>query len=149
MKIKLLLLSVLLILFIQQACKTTKKDVKLSHSYLKTVEIDDFDTSQLGKNFDIKTRQHLIGTWQMLINDDGTYRVIKDNRYLISGDYTIKENTISLTDMGGSAACLGDNMLIGEYSIILGKNKVTFTPIHDDCSNRKFIISGKPWEVQE
>jgi hypothetical protein len=82
----------------------------------------------------------LDGVWTITFKS-GKYSVVRNEKAVTHGDYTIKGTTISLTDKGGPDKCKGT----GKYKFKLAGKTLTFTKISDTaaCGGRTAVLAHK------
>jgi hypothetical protein len=87
----------------------------------------------------------LDGTWKLKLKN-GKYTVSLGSKAEVNGNYTIKGNTISLTDTGGPAKCPGT----GKYKFKISGNSVTLTKVKDAkaCVGREDVLAHKLTKAQ-
>jgi hypothetical protein len=87
----------------------------------------------------------LDGTWKLKLKN-GKYTVSLGSKAEVNGNYTIKGNTISLTDTGGPAKCPGT----GKYKFKISGTSATLTKVKDAkaCVGREDVLAHKLTKVQ-
>ena len=89
----------------------------------------------------------LAGKWSVTFGADGSYTVRKDGTDRVSGKYVMAGDEVTLTDIRGDFACIGDG-LEGVYNVKHVKNIVTFTKVKDtSCPGRVAALSSRPFTV--
>ena len=83
----------------------------------------------------------LNGTWVIHFTP-GAYHVSENGHPITHGKNTIKGNTITFHDTGGTGTCPGT----GKYKFKLTGNKLRFTVISDpaSCAGRKRVLTHGP-----
>jgi hypothetical protein len=87
----------------------------------------------------------LDGTWTLKLKN-GKYSVKLGPKAEVHGNYTIKGNTISITDTGGPAKCKGT----GKYKFKIKGSSATLTKVKDSkaCVGREDVLAHKLTKVQ-
>jgi hypothetical protein len=89
----------------------------------------------------------LIGTWTIAFDDNGGYAVGKDNTVTAYGTWQLNGNELTLTDLGGSLSCSGDQAT-GTYAISYDGSTYAFTSIDDTCQGRVFLMTVHRFTAQ-
>ena len=76
--------------------------------------------------------------------DDGRIRVSSMGVLEVEGTYTIAGDEISITDIAGPLACMGDAST-GEYAWREGEKSLTLTRIEDICQGRMNVLGTATW----
>jgi hypothetical protein len=89
----------------------------------------------------------LAGKWSVTFAADGSYTVRKDGADRVNGKYTMAGDEVTLMDIRGDLACVGDG-LEGVYNVKRVKNVVTFTKVKDtSCPGRVAALTSRPFTV--
>ncbi|RZK38304.1 MAG: hypothetical protein EOO90_22755 [Pedobacter sp.] len=107
----------LLSMLVFASCSNVKKEDSASSIEGKWLKKGTFQ----GKSYDFEGR----------FKKDGSYDAFMDGKHFVTGKYTMKHDTIYLTDSG----C--DSTVVGIYKIRSFQDSIQFKLIADDCDNRR------------
>ena len=65
---------------------------------------------------------------------------------IVVGRYEAGDSELTITDLGGKAACQGDRAE-GTYRYELGGNKLNLTKVDDPCQKRSAILDGTTFQA--
>ncbi len=108
-----------------------------------TVNVSSDDVADLDPSVQVA----LIGTWTIAFDDNGGYAVGKDNTVTAYGTWQLNGNELTLTDLGGSLSCSGDQAT-GTYAISYDGSTYAFTSIDDTCQGRMFLMTVHRFSTQ-
>lgn len=97
----------------------------------------------------------LPGTWTAKVNgtaydltfdSQGGFSIVKDMEAIVVGRYETDDGELTITDLGGKAACQGDKAE-GAYRYELSGNSLTLTGMDDPCRSRAAILDGTTFQA--
>ena len=83
----------------------------------------------------------------LLTMQDQIYRVSMNGNMLVSGEYTVSGDTMTVVDREGEIACPPD--VEGTYTWKLESDNLTFTGMLDKCEGRKAALTAGVWARME
>ena len=116
-----------------------------------TVAITDDDIPQ-----DLVGGPDLIGRWQIFLRPDGSYSIGRaDIGVVVTGSYTVEDETITVTDEDGLLSCVNAIPTAGPdlpvetatYTWDLGSGGLTLLPVTEGCQGRKLVLSTRPLDL--
>jgi len=78
------------------------------------------------------------GRFEAVFETPGRYRFLANGQMGLMGALLIRGDTLTLTDDGGPAACVG---VPGRHRFSLAGDTLRFTPISDDCQGRRNALA--------
>lgn len=116
-----------------------------------TVAITDDDIPQ-----DLVGGPDLIGRWQIFLRPDGSYSIARaDIGVVVTGSFTVEDETITITDEVGLLSCVNAIPTAGPdvpvetatYTWDLESSGLTLLPVTEGCQGRKLILSTRPLDL--
>lgn len=87
-----------------------------------------------------------VGTWELVLADDGSYTVRQNETVAVEGTYGIEADRITLTDTGGPHMC--EEYPEGTYRWSIAGDEVVMTVVDDECAPRVLVLTTHPQRME-
>lgn len=101
------------------------------------IQINESDLPQ-----DAGELKSVLGTWKIVLTDDGTFTAEQNGEENFSGVYQVQNNKMEIYIQSVCAACSCDEN-IGRYFWQLNGNDLSFRTDYDLCSFEEFLLTAK------
>ena len=83
----------------------------------------------------------LRGQFRLVFDSAGGYHLVRNEKELVVGKYTVQGNRLTLVDVSGQMACQGDPAL---YIWKLTDAGLVLEAVNDTCRGRRYINTVRP-----
>lgn len=84
-------------------------------------------------------------SYDLTFDDANGLSVVRDNRAVVVAEYEIDGTEVTITDLGGSQACSGEQAT-GVYGFSVQDGAVTFERVSDNCEKRASVLDGNTFQ---
>lgn len=99
-------------------------------SFATTVSVQEADGDTL-----------VAGSWELVLAEDGSYRVLRQGELVVFGSYTLRGERITFVDEGGPGAC---DEPVATYRWSMPEDELGLSVIEDDCQGRTLVFTAHP-----